>query len=130
LITGYEDVPDVFVVADGMGGHSSGELASSMAVEFAEKYILEHRELFSSEESVLSTIKELMEEANTVIFNRAAESQLNFGMGTTFITAVMLKDKMYVGHVGDSRVYLIRDGKIEKVTTDHSYIEELIKTVR
>jgi len=71
-----------------------------------------------------------MEEANTVIFNRAAESQLNFGMGTTFITAVMLKDKMYVGHVGDSRVYLIRDGKIEKVTTDHSYIEELIKTVR
>jgi len=127
LITGYEGVPDVFVVADGMGGHSSGELASAMAVEFAEKYILEHRELFSKEESILFTIKELMEEANTVIFNTAAESQLNFGMGTTFITAAILKDKMYVGHVGDSRVYLIRDGKIEKVTTDHSYIEELIK---
>lgn len=127
LITGHENVPDIFVVADGMGGHSSGEVASGMAVGFAEKYILDNRELFSNEESILSIIKQLMEEANTAIFTKAAESQSNFGMGTTLITAVVLKDKMYVGHVGDSRVYLIRDGKMEKITTDHSYIEELIK---
>ena len=98
-----------------------------MAVEFAEQYILTHPEVFSHEESVLSGIKKLMEEANTAIFTKASESQSNFGMGTTFITVVMLNNKMYIGHVGDSRVYLIRDGVIEKVTTDHSFIEELIK---
>jgi protein phosphatase len=127
LITGHSNVPDAFIVADGMGGHSSGEVASGMAVEFAEQYILTHPEVFSHEESVLSGIKKLMEEANTAIFTKASESQSNFGMGTTFITVVMLNNKMYIGHVGDSRVYLIRDGVIEKVTTDHSFIEELIK---
>ncbi|NLM57882.1 MAG: Stp1/IreP family PP2C-type Ser/Thr phosphatase [Clostridium sp.] len=127
VITGYSNVPDAFIVADGMGGHSSGEVASSMAVQFAEEYILTHPEEFSNEESVLSGIKKLMEEANAAIYTKALESQSTLGMGTTFITVVMLKNKMYIGHVGDSRVYLIRDGVMEKVTTDHSFIEELIK---
>lgn len=127
VVSGHSGIPDAFIVADGMGGHSSGEVASGMAVDFAEKYLLDHPDIFSNEESVLPGIKKLMEEANVTVFTKASESELNFGMGTTFITAVILNNKMYIGHVGDSRVYLIRDSQIEKVTTDHSYIEELIK---
>lgn len=127
IIMNHPNIPNTFIIADGMGGHSSGELASSMAVEFAEEYILKNPDIFSQEEDVLSGIDVLVKEANNAIFSRGLESQSDFGMGTTFIVVIMLKKNIYIGHVGDSRVYLIRDNTIQKLTTDHSYIEELLK---
>lgn len=126
IIAGHQGVPDTFIVADGMGGHSSGEVASRMAVEFAEEYVLKHPDMFSKEDT-LSGIKKLMEEANRTVFLKAAETQENFGMGTTFIASVILNNVLYIGHIGDSRVYLIREGRIQRLTTDHSYIEELVR---
>ncbi|HAA43809.1 MAG TPA: Stp1/IreP family PP2C-type Ser/Thr phosphatase [Ruminiclostridium sp.] len=126
IITGQDGVPDTFIIADGMGGHSSGDVASNMAVDFAKDYILNNPEIFSSEDSVLEGIRNLIEEANRAIYEKASQSKETLGMGTTFILTVVLKDKLYIGHVGDSRLYLIRDNTIKKLTTDHSYIEELI----
>lgn len=126
IITGQDGVPDTFIIADGMGGHSSGDVASNMAVEFAKDYILNNPEVFSSEESVLDGIRVLIEEANRAIYEKASLSKETLGMGTTFILTIVLNDNLYIGHVGDSRLYLIRDNTIKKLTTDHSYIEELI----
>ena len=106
--------------------HSSGDVASNMAVEFAKDYILNNPEAFSSEERILDGIKVLIEEANRAIYQKAVQSKETLGMGTTFILTIVLNDKLYIGHVGDSRVYLIRDNEIKKLTVDHSYIEELI----
>ncbi|MDQ2087156.1 Stp1/IreP family PP2C-type Ser/Thr phosphatase [Herbivorax sp. ANBcel31] len=127
VITGHDKIPDAFIIADGMGGHSSGDVASNMAVEFAKEYILNNPEIFSSDENTLNGIKILMEEANRAIYEKASHSEENSGMGTTFIVTVVLNNKIYIGHVGDSRVYLIRNNSIKRLTMDHSYIEELIK---
>ncbi|TYQ15623.1 UNVERIFIED_CONTAM: protein phosphatase [Acetivibrio alkalicellulosi] len=127
VITEHEGLPDAFIIADGMGGHSAGEVASSVAVEFAKEYILNRPEIFSSNESILDGIRILTEETNRAVYDKAKECKENSGMGTTFITTVVLNKKLYIGHVGDSRVYLIRDGNINRLTIDHSYIEELIR---
>ena len=113
IITGQDGVPDTFIIADGMGGHSSGDVASNMAVEFAKDYILNNPEAFSSEERILDGIKVLIEEANRAIYQKAVQSKETLGMGTTFILTIVLNDKLYIGHVGDSRVYLIRDNEIK-----------------
>jgi protein phosphatase len=68
-----------------------------------------------------------MTEVNKNIYSKAKESEENYGMGTTFVIGIFLKGKIFIGHVGDSRVYLVRSGLLERLTTDHSYIEELIK---
>lgn len=127
VIVGQEEVPDTFIIADGMGGHNSGDVASNMAVEFAKNYILNNPKVFSNEESVLDGIKVLAEEGNKAIYEKASKSKETLGMGTTFIIAIALNNKLYIGHVGDSRVYLIRNNGIKRLTVDHSYIEELIK---
>lgn len=127
VITGKDGVPDTFIVADGMGGHNSGELASRMAVELSEEYLLKFLKPDENEESILALISNMIAEVNKSIYFKAKESEENFGMGTTFIIGILLKGKLYIGHVGDSRVYLVSNGALKRLTTDHSYIEELIK---
>ncbi len=127
VIIGKNGVPDTFIIADGMGGHNSGEVASRIAVEFAQEYLQNNAESFTEEENILSEIEKLMEAANSTVYQKSKESEENAGMGTTFVVTVIFNSKFYIGHVGDSRVYLIREGKIEQLTTDHSFIEELIK---
>ncbi|WP_010252400.1 Stp1/IreP family PP2C-type Ser/Thr phosphatase [Acetivibrio cellulolyticus] len=127
VITGKDGIPDTFIVADGMGGHNSGELASRMAVDLSEEYLLKYLQPDESEEGIVSFICSMMEEVNKSIYFKAKESDENYGMGTTFVVGILLKGKLFIGHVGDSRVYLIRNSSLERLTTDHSYIEELIK---
>ncbi len=127
VITGKDGIPDTFIVADGMGGHNSGELASHMAVDLSEEYLLKFLNDDGGEESTVSFICSLVAEVNKSIFLKAKESEENYGMGTTFVIGILLGNKLYIGHVGDSRAYLIRNGVLERLTTDHSYIEELIK---
>lgn len=127
VITGKDGIPDIFIVADGMGGHNSGELASHMAVDLSEEYLLKFLKDADGGESTLSLICNLVAEVNKSIYLKAKESEENFGMGTTFVIGIRLDNKLYIGHVGDSRAYLIRNGVLERLTTDHSYIEELIK---
>ncbi|AEV69136.1 Stp1/IreP family PP2C-type Ser/Thr phosphatase [Acetivibrio clariflavus] len=127
VISGREGLPDTFIVADGMGGHNSGELASRMAVDLSEEYLLKFLQPGLDEENILPFICNMMTEVNRCIYLKAKESEENFGMGTTFVIGMFFNGKFFIGHVGDSRVYLLRNGSLQKLTTDHSYIEELIK---
>lgn len=127
ILAGYSNVPVSFIIADGMGGHNSGEIASQMAVNYIGSYIMENPEGFLDENSISPAIQEAIIKANTEIFATAGGNPEYQGMGTTVILAVIFNKKIYIGHVGDSRVYVIRGEGMEQVTTDHSYIEELLR---
>lgn len=127
IISGYPGIPVSFVVADGMGGHNSGEIASKMAVDFISNHILQFPEAFQKDD-ISEEIKEMVRLANLSVFNKSLENEANQGMGTTLVLAIVQNKKLIIGHIGDSRAYLIRNGKLSRITTDHSYIEELIKS--
>lgn len=126
IIAGYPGVPVSFVIADGMGGHNSGEIASKAAVDFISKEILENPEKLSENGDVPGSIKSLLENANNRIYTMSHEQQSNYGMGTTLILAVVRGNELFVGHIGDSRLYVVRENEIKRLTTDHSYVEELV----
>lgn len=127
VIKGDNAMPVAFIIADGMGGHNSGEIASKMAVDFVSEFIKQNPSDFSTSEMLGQAITEAMNGANHDIYLQSLKQKSNAGMGTTLIVAVYCQNKLYIGHVGDSRLYLIRNSEIEKVTVDHSYIEELVR---
>lgn len=109
------------VVADGMGGHKTGEVASQKAVEIIQ------RELSSSQNHPPAALARAVQAANLEIFDQAAEHPEQQGMGTT-LTTVYIDDQVgIVGHVGDSRAYLIRDNAIRQLTFDHSWVAERVR---
>ena len=110
---------NVLIVADGMGGHNAGEVASRIATET----IVETLSGFMSNYGYI--IDKAINKANEKVFSLAKDDRA--GMGTTVDICMTDGEKLYIGHVGDSRVYLIRDGEIKKITEDHSYVEMLIK---
>lgn len=116
---------NLFIVADGMGGHNAGEIASDIAVHSVVSF-MEKRETLNMEENVCEILQESVSEANKKIFLKAKLEQEYQGMGTT-LTAVLLLSKLYVAHVGDSRAYLIRDHSISQITRDHSLVGELLR---
>jgi serine/threonine protein phosphatase PrpC len=110
------------IVADGMGGHSSGEVASQMAVE------LISRNYYSDKESnAPRALRKAIDSANAEIFITSMTNRKFFGMGTTIIALVLLNDKAFAAHVGDSRLYRLRDRKLELLTMDHSQVMEMVK---
>ncbi len=120
--------PFICVIADGMGGHNAGEIASRMAVtQMVEFYKNEMININCSINRYISLINEGFASVNKNIFIESACNKKYSGMGTTLIVTLIIDKTMIVGHVGDSRVYFIRDGNIKKITTDHSYVAELVK---
>lgn len=116
----------LFIVCDGMGGHSCGDMASQTAVEVMNASVagaMSRGKLDGSVEAVLVHAVELANQGIWEISNSKAECR---GMGTTAVTAIIDKRKkrLITAHVGDSRVYRLRDGKLERLTTDHSLVEE------
>lgn len=110
------------IVADGMGGHSSGEVASQMAVE------LISRNYYSDQErDAPGALRKSVESANTEIFITSMTNRKFFGMGTTIIALVLLNDRAFAAHVGDSRLYRLRDRRLELLTVDHSQVMEMVK---
>ena len=109
----------VFVVADGMGGAQAGEVASRLAAESFDRELPE-----GSPEDVL---RQAFEQANRKIHEHAASDESHAGMGTPLTAAIVdsEKEEVAIGHVGDSRAYRLRDGKLERLTQDHSLVEEL-----
>jgi protein phosphatase len=127
------------IVADGMGGHASGEVASQMAVETVVEYFkatTEDQTLtwpFKVDRGQMNDRNRLntaIKLANMKIHEHAQKVAECKGMGTTFVSALFLDDKLLIGHVGDSRVYRVRDGHIEQLTEDHSLINDYIKMKR
>lgn len=116
----------LFIVADGMGGHSGGEVASSLAVETVEKIILEPD---SPKKSPRELILKCYEEASRSIFDKAANERPELaGMGTTMVVAYIRGKHLYIGNVGDSRCYLFKRPHLWQITEDHSLINEQMRS--
>ena len=117
----YVVEPPLFAVADGMGGAQAGELASSLAAAAVRE---DEAELASGEDRVT----ELIQEANRRVYQRSSEDAAVSGMGTTMTVALVEDGNVAFGHVGDSRAYLIRGGRLEQLTEDHSLVAELVRS--
>ncbi len=110
------------LVADGMGGHASGEIASRMAVDMIHEIYSKERK----EKNILEALKSAFQITNFTIFQKSLEQERLQGMGTT-ATALVLKDNQaFVGHMGDSRVYLLRHSTVSQLTKDHSLVERMV----
>lgn len=114
-------LPNLFVVADGMGGHNAGDRASSYAVEVFLKNVRWERD-----KNPIRIIRRSIEKANTKVLEEANSQEKYQGMGTTMVVATIVKDTLYVANVGDSRLYLIGNS-IRQITRDHSLVEEMIR---
>jgi serine/threonine protein phosphatase PrpC len=120
----------LMIVADGMGGAAAGELASALAVQTVEKFILDTLKWFlhiGKEESVLaSELRQGLERADREVMQRAQSDGRLAGMGTTLTLAYSVCEDLYLVHAGDSRAYLFRDGQLMQVTNDHTYVQMLV----
>lgn len=116
------NLPNLFIIADGMGGHKAGDFASRFAVDTICREV-EHSAGRSPEEILQSAINV----ANTGIFELSNENRDLEGMGTTVVAAVVYGDCLKVGNVGDSRLYIVNGKNIRQITTDHSLVEEMIR---
>src|ERR1700716_2099512 len=119
-------VPDrgIFVVADGMGGHAAGEVASEMAVRFVARELGSLKGL--SDDLVAERMRVSIRTANNAIFQRTLTEHDKRGMGTTVTALVLYDTRFLIGQVGDSRAYLFRDEKLMQLTKDHSYVQEQV----
>ncbi len=122
----YLIVPDrgVFIVADGMGGHAAGEVASEMAVRIIARELGEVRSV--SDQEAAERMRRAIHEANGAIFQRTLTEHDKRGMGTTATAMVVIGTHYLIGQVGDSRAYVLRDGTFVQLTKDHSYVQEQV----
>lgn len=111
----------LFVVADGMGGHASGEIASAMAVEILFKTLL-GSEVKKDDSCSKKTLRKAIELANSTVFQDAQVHQEHMGMGTTLTFICCNLDQLYFGHVGDSRAYRMRGYELTQLTRDHTWV--------
>jgi protein phosphatase len=114
----------LFVVADGMGGHAAGEVASEMAVQIIELELASIKDL--EEKASADRVMEALRKANRNIHDRTITEVDKQGMGTTASVLLVNNNRYLIGQVGDSRVYLLRDGALKQLTKDHSYVQEQV----
>lgn len=118
----------LYILADGMGGYKGGEVASNLAVNNVKNYICNNFSKIPKEkEEILNLINSAIEYANMIVYEKSLEIQDLHDMGTTLDVVIIYGNKIYIGHVGDSRVYRVRKNIIRKLTSDHSYVEKLVK---
>lgn len=120
-----EDLSDdeqarIFIVADGMGGHAHGREASHAAVEVVQRTFSE-----PGEADVMSRLRRALEAANSYIYGASAEEDLAQRAGTTCTALAWAQGRVYIGHVGDSRAFRVRRGRLEQLTTDHTWVQEM-----
>lgn len=114
-------LPNLFIVADGMGGHKAGDYAS--------RYVVEHLTAFveqTKNSDVVPMLKEGIRDINRQLYSCSVNSEDLAGMGTTLVAATVIGSTLYVVNVGDSRLYLLRDHVVSQITRDHSYVEEMV----
>ncbi|MGI9554218.1 MAG: Stp1/IreP family PP2C-type Ser/Thr phosphatase [Thermodesulfobacteriota bacterium] len=117
----------LLVVADGMGGHNAGEVASKTVVESIESYFKSEESNLNSDKT-LSHLKESIEKANSAVIKASASDESLKGMGSTCTAIMILNNMTFVAHVGDSRAYLIRGKKINQITKDHTLAEKMLES--
>jgi len=115
----------LFMVADGMGGHNAGDLASRLCVETMVETISN-----SSLRAPVPILREAIDASNRAVSERAASDRNLAGMGTTLVCAVLCGDTLYAANVGDSRLYILDDATITQISHDHSLVEEMVRAGR
>lgn len=115
------------VIADGMGGHRAGDVASHMAVSIIEKHWNENKE-FSSPEQVEEWFLKTLQTINTAIYEEAQKNDEYTGMGTTIVATISTEEFVTVAHIGDSRCYLYNEDGFKQITEDHSLVSELVRS--
>lgn len=115
------------VVCDGMGGAKGGKVASTIATATLEEWFLEHIDCAESAEDIRECMVGGIQLANSAIYTTSLDNGDLSGMGTTVVCIVMRGEEMQVAHVGDSRVYLLRDGVMRLLTRDHSIVQQLLE---
>ncbi|MCI8411742.1 MAG: Stp1/IreP family PP2C-type Ser/Thr phosphatase [Clostridia bacterium] len=122
------DQVQLYMLADGMGGYNGGEIASKLAIQSAKNYIENNfKEIEKDKESIIQLVGSSVEYANMVVYEKSKESKELEGMGTTLEVCLIYNNRVFIGHVGDSRVYRIRKEFMRKLTQDHSYVQKLVK---
>ena len=127
----------LFIVADGMGGHRAGEKASSMSVEIVRQCLTaKHGSIFeqgetqgepSEDSPAVTALRQAMQEANSGVYRASADHPEYQGMGTTVTSVLIMGNQAFIGHVGDSRAYLLRQDQLYQVTMDHSLVAEQVR---
>ncbi len=120
---GYIADGSIFAVADGMGGHRAGEVASITALDILRANLAKR-----GKEPIEQRIAGAIKQANQDIYKKALKDLDMRGMGTTLTVAIPSDGKLYIGHVGDSRLYLLRDGKLSQLTDDHSLVAQMVQS--
>lgn len=115
-------LPNLYIVADGMGGHAAGDFASRYAISVVIDFIRK-----STVKSPISLLKRALVYASNELYKESEKDKDKMGMGTTMVVAVFMGNILYVANIGDSRLYVINDS-IKQITMDHSLVEELIRS--
>ncbi len=126
ISAGDDPAENLYLVADGMGGCNAGEVASSSAIEAFLAHFWKEMQHADSED-VLDLLTGAMAAANRAVYEKSNSAREYAEMGTTIVAAAVREDKVYVAHVGDSRAYLCRKKELIPLTTDHSYVMELVR---
>lgn len=127
IVLAADGSPQAFIVADGMGGHEAGDVASRMAVQAISEEVTARIQSSDSGSSVREFMEKAILEANASIYQYALRNLGGAGTGTTLTAGLLHNNKLTVAHIGDSRFYLLRSGRIEKLTRDHSFVGELVE---
>ncbi len=117
----------LMAVADGMGGHRNGEVASSIAISHIGKRFADISSVGTKEDAI-NFIKEIVSEANVLIYKHTSSHPESVGMGTTIVLAILTNNFLLFGNIGDSSGYVLKNDKIHKVTTDHTLVNLLVKS--
>jgi PPM family protein phosphatase len=117
----------LLIVADGMGGHAGGEVASALAIEEVAAYVGRHVTGSEPAEQTAASLHGAIRAADEAIWANASSNRLLRGMGTTVVLALCQGDQLHIAHVGDSRAYLMRQGELRQLTEDHSTVAQLIR---
>ncbi|MCR4651210.1 MAG: Stp1/IreP family PP2C-type Ser/Thr phosphatase [Lachnospiraceae bacterium] len=115
-------LPNLFIVADGMGGHKAGDYASRCATE-----TIVWSALSADNESIVSILENAFKAANENILKKSLQEEDYNGMGTTLVAATLVDNKLWVANVGDSRLYVVNNKEIRQITRDHSLVEEMVR---
>jgi protein phosphatase len=113
----------LIIVADGMGGHNAGEVASNIASVTIRNFVFENFSNYVDKEEL---IRDAIVESNNKVFEKSFSDEKYRGMGTTVTCSLICENYYYIGHVGDSRAYILNNSGITKITQDHSYVQELV----
>ncbi|MBR3198553.1 MAG: Stp1/IreP family PP2C-type Ser/Thr phosphatase [Bacilli bacterium] len=117
----------LLAVADGMGGHKGGEIASSIAITHIGKRFMDTSTVGVKEDAI-NFLKEIVSEANMLLYKYTEDNPESLGMGTTIVMALLTKDFLLYGNIGDSSGYAIKNNKLHKITNDHTLVNLLVKS--